>query len=73
LNFLGQILILAWIFGGVIFNEITIKVILWHFKGPSPPLAHGYNLAGVLMIIFLIHILLMMLNLNINYSNNYPQ
>jgi hypothetical protein len=53
--------------------EMAIKVIVWHFKGPSPLLVHGYNFTGFLMTILLISILLMMLNLNTNDSNNYQQ
>jgi hypothetical protein len=53
--------------------EMTIKVIVWHFNGPSPLIAYSYNFTGFLMTILLISILLMMLNLNTNDSNNYQQ
>jgi hypothetical protein len=52
---------------------MTIKVIVWHFNGPSPLIAYSYNFTGFLMTILLISILLMMLNLNTNDSNNYQQ
>jgi hypothetical protein len=68
-----MLMLWASIFVGETASEITIKVTILHFNGPSHLLAHGYNLTDFLIVILWIRILLIMQNLNTNYSNNYPQ